>query len=126
VQERVIELVEARGAAAQLCVLHRGRVVLDHAVGCAPSDLFWTFSTSKPYTALLVHRLAERGKLDLDDPVAAHWPAFGQRGKDGITIRQVLQHRAGVPFARSLVADALAMSDWDRAVRDVERARPPA
>src|SRR5581483_10515332 len=112
------------GAAAQICVLREGRVVLDRSVGCQPDSLFWIFSASKPFVALLVHQLAERGALRLDDRVAAYWPRFGQRGKDTITIRQVLQHRSGVPVASSLLGDGLAMTPWDRAVRHVERARP--
>jgi CubicO group peptidase (beta-lactamase class C family) len=114
-----LELVRRRGAAAQLCVLRDGRVVIDEAVGCAPDALFWIFSTSKPYAALLVHLLAERGALALDEPVAAYWPEFAQRDKGGITVRQVLRHRAGLP----VLADALAMTDWRRSVRALERAR---
>ncbi len=121
---KALELVTARGAAAQLCVLRDGLVVLDRTVNCEPGSLFWAFSASKPFVALLVHLLAERGQLSLDDRVADYWPRFGQRGKDGITIRQVLQHRSGVPVARGVLADALAMTDWDRAVRQIERARP--
>ncbi|UWP78684.1 serine hydrolase domain-containing protein [Dactylosporangium fulvum] len=82
--ERALGLVRGRGGAAQLCVAH----------GCAPDDLFWTFSTSKPFAALLVHRLVERGALGLDDPLAGHRPAFGGYGKEAITVRHVLQHRS--------------------------------
>ena len=121
---RVVNLVRARGATAQLCVLQDGKVILDRAFGCEPDSLFWIFSASKPFVALLVHLLAERGQLALDDAVAAYWPRFGQRGKEAITIRQVLRHRSGVPVTRSVLCDGLAMTDWDRAVRNVERARP--
>ncbi|OIV37525.1 hypothetical protein BIV57_10385 [Mangrovactinospora gilvigrisea] len=122
-----LELVRARGGAAQLCVLHRGRPVLDEAVNCRPDDLFWTFSASKPLVALVVHQLAERGELGpdgLDTPVAAHWPEFAARGKEGITVRHVLRHRAGVPVSRGALGDALRMTDWPRAVRAVEEAEP--
>jgi CubicO group peptidase (beta-lactamase class C family) len=118
------ELVRARGAAAQLCVLRDGEVVLDQATGCRPDDLFWIFSASKPYVAMLVHLLAERGELSLDDPVTQHWPEFGRYGKQAITIRHVLRHRAGVPVARGVVADGWTMTDWDRSVRHIERATP--
>ncbi len=121
---RAVDLVRARGGAAQLCVLHRGRVVLDRAYRCAPDALFWIFSASKPFTALLVHRLAQDGRLSLDDPVAAHWPRFAARGKHAITIRHVLQHRSGVPFARNAALDMLAMADWERTARALETARP--
>ncbi|MFG2041077.1 serine hydrolase domain-containing protein [Dactylosporangium sp. NPDC048998] len=122
--EAAARLVRDRGGAAQLCVVRDGVVVLDRAYGCESSSLFWIFSTSKPFAALLVHRLAERGALGLDDPVAAHWPQFAANGKGGITVRHVLQHRSGLPVARSTLRDALAMTDWDDSVRAVERARP--
>jgi CubicO group peptidase (beta-lactamase class C family) len=80
--ERAWALVQARRAAAQLCVLGDGEVVLERATGCRPDDLFWIFSASKPYVAMLVHLLAQRGDLSLDDPVAAHWPEFGRQGKE--------------------------------------------
>jgi CubicO group peptidase (beta-lactamase class C family) len=122
--DRAVDLVRARGAVAQLCVLRRGEVVLDRTFGCAPDALFWVFSASKPFTALLVHLLAERGQLDLDDAVSRYWPEFGQRGKQDITVRQVLQHRAGLPVVRSMNRDALAATSWRRSVRAIERARP--
>lgn len=122
--ERAWALVEARGAAAQLCVVRDGEVLLDRSTGCGQDSLFWIFSASKPFVAMLVHLLAERGELSLDDTVAAHWPEFGQAGKEAITIRQVLQHRSGMPVAGNALGDALAMSSWDKAVRRIERARP--
>jgi CubicO group peptidase (beta-lactamase class C family) len=112
------------GAAGQLVVLRRGRVVLDRAFGTDPTDLLLTFSVSKPYLALLVHRLAERGLLSLDEPVAARWPAFGRHGKEVITPRMVLTHRAGVPDDRPVAALAGAAS-WAEAVRRMERLVPP-
>ena len=43
--------------------------------------------------------LYEEGRLDLDAPVARYLPAFGQSGKEAVTIRQLLTHTAGlVPF----------------------------
>ena len=122
--ERAWDLVVRRGAPAQLCVIRDGHVVLDRSYRCEPGALFWIFSAGKPYTAMLVHLLAERGELSLDDPVARWWPEFAQHGKGGITIRHVLQHRAGLPTAGSFLGDALAIADWDRSVRRIERAHP--
>ncbi|HEY2312212.1 MAG TPA: serine hydrolase domain-containing protein [Streptosporangiaceae bacterium] len=117
-----IRLIRERGSPAQICVIARGQVVLDQAFSCEPDGLFFLFSASKPLVALAVHVLAEREALSLDDPVARYWPAFGQRGKGGITIRHVLQHRGGLPVARTMAQDALAMTDWDASVRAIERA----
>lgn len=110
-----------RGSVAQLVVLHHGRIVLDRSFGCPPDALFWTFSAGKPVTALTVHLLAERGLLDLDDPVAAHWPAFGARGKAAVTVRNVLEHRAGFGAGR-IPGDALVLGDRDRAIARVAAA----
>src|SRR5215510_2046877 len=54
----------------------------------------------------------------------AYWPEYGQRGKGAITVRHVLQHRAGVPVAVSLLRTVLHMSNWDLSVRDAEQTRP--
>jgi CubicO group peptidase (beta-lactamase class C family) len=119
-----VRLAAARGCPAQLCVISHGQVILDEAIGCRPDSLFFLFSASKPMVALLVHQLAERGELSLDDPVARYWPEFGRRGKDSITIRQVLRHRSGLPVARNMALDALTMTDWSASVRALERAAP--
>jgi CubicO group peptidase (beta-lactamase class C family) len=62
--------------------------------------------------AAAVHLQAERALLDVDSPVAAYWPEYAVNGKAGITIRHVLQHRAGVPqMPQDLTPEGLA--DWD-------------
>jgi len=122
--DSTLDLIRDRGSPAQLCVFARGQVVIDHTFGCRPDSLFFLFSASKPLVALLVHLLAEHGALALDDPVSAHWPEFGQRGKQDITIRHVLQHRGGLPVARGLAQDALIMTNWDASIRALEQATP--
>jgi CubicO group peptidase (beta-lactamase class C family) len=119
-----MELIKSRNATAQLCVIRDGQVVLDRSFGCQRDALFLIYSASKPFVALLVHLLAQRGLLSLDDPVAAYWPEFSQHGKGSITVRHVLQHRAGVPVAGGLMRTMLHLADWERSVRDAERARP--
>jgi len=53
-------------------------------------------------------QLVEEGKLALDTPVAQYWPEFAAAGKESITLRQLLSHRAGLPALReSMPADAL-------------------
>jgi CubicO group peptidase (beta-lactamase class C family) len=121
---RLAGLIEDRGAIAQACVMCGGEVVFELSSGCRPDSLFLLFSAGKPFTAVLVHLLAERGQLRLDDPVARYWPEFGRHGKGTVTVRQVLQHRAGVPVARGLWRDVLAAPSWSRSVRALENARP--
>jgi len=117
-------LIRERGSPAQLSVYARGRVVLDACHRCQPESLFFLFSAGKPLVALGVHLLAQRGALALDDPVAVHWPEFGRRGKEAVTIRHVLQHRGGLPVARGMPLDALVMTDWAASVRAIEQAAP--
>jgi CubicO group peptidase (beta-lactamase class C family) len=54
------------------------------------------FSATKGLAAVTVARLSEDLQLDLDAPVASFWPEFAAYGKDRITIRDVLAHRAGL------------------------------
>lgn len=87
------------------------------------------FSAAKPIVAVLVHQLVDDGLASLDDPVARFWPEFAARGKDTITLRHVLTHRAGLPTAAppwrgGPLADARLMTDWDAAVARVAAARP--
>ncbi|CAM3709293.1 serine hydrolase domain-containing protein [Smaragdicoccus niigatensis] len=88
-----------------LVVRHRGQVVIDRAIGHQrlDSDELMTtdvpaclFSCSKSVTALIIHGLAESGTLDLDDRVAKYIPEFAQNGKQDVTIRALLTHRAGL------------------------------
>src|SRR5690606_14701717 len=55
------------------------------------------FSTGKAVMALLIATCVERGLLDYEQPVSAYWPAFGQAGKERITVGQLMSHQAGLP-----------------------------
>lgn len=54
------------------------------------------FSATKGMASTVIHRLADRGLIDYDAAVAEYWPEFGANGKDTITVRQVMRHRAGL------------------------------
>ncbi|MFF4270887.1 serine hydrolase domain-containing protein [Streptomyces sp. NPDC001536] len=54
-------------------------------------------SATKGVAAAVPLLLAQRGLLDLDAPVAAYWPEFKAFGKERVLVRQVLNHRAGLP-----------------------------
>ena len=61
------------------------------------------FSTTKGIVTVCALRLAEEGKLDLDAPVATYWPEFAQAGKEKITVRQLMNHRAGLPAVKDIL-----------------------
>jgi CubicO group peptidase (beta-lactamase class C family) len=107
--------------AMQVCIRCRGEVLIDRALGyasgagpgdgpdeprvvCTPDTPFNLFSASKAVTAMVIHLLDQRHLIHLDDPVCEYIPEFGVHGKQWITIRHVLTHRAGIP---NLSADAL-------------------
>lgn len=62
------------------------------------------FSATKGVAATVIHRLADRGLVDYDAPVAEYWPEFGANGKADITVREVLSHRAGLSNLRGTQA----------------------
>jgi CubicO group peptidase (beta-lactamase class C family) len=89
---------------AQLVMLRHGRAVLDRVIGVGrdghPIDHetpFYTFSVSKPFVGICIHKLLEEGKIDLDERIETYWPEFGCRGKEEATIRHAMLHLAGIP-----------------------------
>lgn len=76
-----------------------------------------SFSTTKGVASTVVHRLVERGLLEYDERVAAYWPEFGTGGKERVTVRELLTHRAGLSSVRAVadraedLLDHLAMED---------------
>jgi CubicO group peptidase (beta-lactamase class C family) len=90
-----------------------GAPLLDHAIGLAdlaakrPADAETPFriaSVTKPFTAVAILQLVERGLLRLDDPVDARLPGFPW---SGVTVRHLLNHTGGLP-------DYLGKHGWSR------------
>ncbi|MET0398934.1 MAG: serine hydrolase domain-containing protein [Longimicrobiaceae bacterium] len=78
-------------------------------------------SITKQFTAAAVLRLAEEGKLGLDDGIGDHLPELRERGA-GITLRHLLSHTSGLSSAWA-VADLTAPSS-PQVVVDSLAARP--
>ena len=88
-----------------LSVYLEGRPVVDVWTGWSDrrGEVPWTadtaamvFSATKGATSTVIHRLVDRGLLDYDAPVAEYWKEFGVNGKSGITVRELMRHRAGL------------------------------
>jgi CubicO group peptidase (beta-lactamase class C family) len=133
VQEIATRLV-AKSSVAGLAVSIRfkGQRVVDLALGHAdpartrPWDgrtLVPLTSISKTILATVVLVLVEQGNLKLDDPVRRYWPRFSSAGKDAITIRELLAHRAGIPIFEPAIT---LQEQLDRSpiVARIENARP--
>jgi CubicO group peptidase (beta-lactamase class C family) len=114
---------------AAVAVYADGRKVVDLTGGIADEATGrpWTtetvvpvFSCAKALVSLSIHLLVEAGRLNLDAPVATYWPEFG---KEAITSRMVLGHRAGLPVLdRTLSFDEIAA--WSPVIRAIEEQEP--
>lgn len=100
------DLLDAGDVGASVAVFVDGEPVVDVWGGFTDTDrtLPWqrdtiagVWSVTKTMTALCALVLADRGELDLTAPVARYWPEFAAAGKDGVLVRHLLAHTAGLP-----------------------------
>lgn len=115
---------------ASLAVTLHGELVVDRWGGTRDYEvsqpweadtLVRVFSTSKVMVMITVLLLVDRGQLDLDEPIATHWPEFARHGKGRVTPRQVLLHRSGLPgYGRTI--EFSEMADWDHMIALLEDA----
>ena len=91
---------------ARFCVMIEGAPVVDLWAGHADTakttpfaedTLTPVFSTGKAVMALLMATAVEAGKVAYDEKVSHIWPAFGQAGKDKVTVAQLMSHQSGLP-----------------------------
>ncbi len=106
--DRAIEKQEIPGAVV-LARMPREGELLDYAwvrglavarperLAMRRDTIFDLASLTKPIaTTTAIMLLVEEGSIALDDPVAKTLPAFADRGKEHVTIRQLLCHAAGL------------------------------
>ena len=98
-------------------VLYRGacgRASLELDVPLSPDHVFRIGSVTKQFAAAAVLKLAEDGRLSLDDPLTKFVP--GYPGGDAITVRMLLDHTSGVRSYTDLpevMGEGLIMRDLD-------------
>jgi len=112
---------------ARLYVSLHGEAVTDAAMGEDRPGVPLTFdhlmlwlSSTKPTTAVALAQLWEQGLLELDDPVARHIPEFAAQGKEGITLRHLLTHTAGL----RMLEVGWPEDPWDEIIARVCAMRP--
>lgn len=133
VREAFAENFVTRGeVGAAVCVVVDDVVVSDLWGGWADGarrsawghdTLVNVFSVGKPLAVLCVLSLVGEGILDLDAPVARHWPEFAAADKGAVTLRELLSHQAGLPAVRDPLPLG-AMLDWDLMCTTLARHRP--
>ena len=105
---------------------HYGSADILGTIPLSNRSSFSLASVSKPFTAMGIMLLAQKGQLTLDDDMTQHIPELADYGQ--ITIRQLLHHTSGVPDYWPL-----AEEHWDSGcvltARDfialLEKHRPP-
>jgi len=127
--------------AIQVCLRRNGKVILDRAIGhgwgngpADPVDAeqipvrtstpFCVYSAAKAITTTVTHMLAERGAFSLEDRVCDYLPNYTSHGKDRTTIRHVVTHSAGIPFATGPKPDLKRMDDSEYARDMLSRMKP--
>lgn len=87
-------------------VAENGKVIFKKGYGQAniewdilnkPDTKFRLGSISKQFTALLIVKLAEEGKIKLDKPITAYLPNYPKATGDKVTIHNLLTHTSGIP-----------------------------
>ena len=93
---------------AELLIIKDGKTVLYEAYGwrdrenevpLEPNALFNVRSMTKPLTGTAAQQLIEEGRLALDDTAASLMPAFDHGEAAGITVANLLEHRAGLKLS---------------------------
>jgi CubicO group peptidase (beta-lactamase class C family) len=114
------------------CVYHRGEKVVDlwggvrnEATGepWAADTMVLVHSATKGLAAMTLALAHSRGWLDYEERLAQYWPEFAQNGKEGVTVRQLLAHQAGL-FALDEPVDRSVVADPDRLAAVLARQRP--
>lgn len=87
-------------------IAENGKIILKKGYGFAnmewdiPNQTNTKFrlgSISKQFTALLIVKLAEEGKIKLDVPITTYLPDYPKANGDKITIHHLLTHTSGIP-----------------------------
>jgi CubicO group peptidase (beta-lactamase class C family) len=133
VEATLRDLLARYDGGAAICVYHHGEPVVDLWGGYSDNEgtpwardtMAPSFSTTKGVASTLLHIYADRGMVDYDARVADYWPEFGQKGKQDITVRQVLSHQSGLYHIRQMIDHVDRMLDWKHMIRAIEQT-PPA
>lgn len=112
------EYYKADGPGAAVLVAKKGKIIYQKAIGKAdleldvplrPDHIFRIGSVTKQFTAAAILRLAEEGKLALEDELTKFLPEYPTLGKR-ITVEQLLNHTSGIKSYTD-------MAEWDAQTR---------
>ncbi len=87
-------------------VAEKGKVIYKKGFGLAnmewdipnqPDTKHRLGSVTKQFTAMLIMKLVEAGKLELHVPISTYLPKYPKQAADKITIHHLLEHSSGIP-----------------------------
>jgi CubicO group peptidase (beta-lactamase class C family) len=114
------------------CAYHHGEMAVDLWGGSRnkqtgepweQNTMVVVHSATKGLAAMTLAVAHSRGWLDYEERVCTYWPEFAQRGKERITVRQLLAHQAGL-FAINEPVDRSIVADFDRLAAVLARQKP--
>jgi len=128
----VENFVRRRELGGACCIFRHGEKVVDLWGGIrnkrtgelwAPDTMVVVHSATKGLAAMTLAIAHSRGWLDFEERVCAYWPEFAQKGKERVTVRQLLAHQAGL-FAFDEPVDRSVVADLDRLAVVLARQKP--
>jgi len=130
VQDRFAEIIaQAPESGCAVSIWHKGNNVVNLWGGTADKDakspwvedtIAFFFSSTKGLMSLAIAMLYQEGKISYEDLVVKHWPEYNGAGKDGTTVRDLVAHRAGVPFFADDIQEDQVI-DWNFMVSKIEQ-----
>lgn len=121
-------LASQPGTGAAVAAWHDGAWVVDLWGGYAdaartrpwrPDSIVMPYSATKPFAAVCLLVLVDRGLVELDEPVATYWPGFTAPA----TVRHLLSHQAGLVTLDGALATEV-LYDHERVCRLLEHQQP--
>ena len=125
--EELVKQVQVQGNAAGIAVAivdEEGKTQYEQYFGYRDTEqklpmdentIFGLASVTKSFVALSIMQLAEKGLLDLDDPVSRYIPEFTNKNQEPVRIHHFLSHSGGFyPVHRTVVkeiAEKLGISE---------------
>lgn len=111
IDEVIQKMVDYNSFTGSALVVDDGKVIFEKGYSFAnrewdipntPDTKFRLGSITKQFTAAIILKLREEGKINLDDKITDHLPYYRKDTGDKVTIHQLLTHTSGIPSYTNL------------------------
>lgn len=122
--DRIIDDARAEGFAGQVVIARKGKIAYQRSAGFSDlagtipvntETVFGTASIMKYFTAALILREQDKGKLNINDPIG-EWVPGTRLAEDRVTFEELLSHRSGLDSTYALEQE----SDQARALEAID------